>query len=165
LNGAQFKRHWPIGETVELLKARWDRLTSSKQADRKKLFRETGGWKITKVVKDELPGNGQPTVHSADNSAEMPTAIPFAYRSFDKHYALYDFRLGDRLRPPLWRLHSANQVYFTSLLSNTLGLGQAIVACCAIPDLHHFRGSFGGKDVIPLYKDAAGTAPNITAGL
>jgi predicted helicase len=56
LNGAQFKRHWPIGETVELLKARWDRLTSSKQADRKKLFRETGGWKITKVVKDELPG-------------------------------------------------------------------------------------------------------------
>ena len=25
-----------------------------------------------------------------------------------------------------------------------------------LPDLHHFRGSFGGKDVIPLYRDAAG---------
>lgn len=56
-------------------------------------------------------------------------------------------------------------MYFTSLLSNALGLGQGIVACCAIPDLHHFRGSFGGKDVIPLYRDAAGTEPNITAGL
>lgn len=34
-----------------------------------------------------------------------------------------------------------------------------------LPDLHHFRGSFGGKDVIPLYRDAAGTEPNVTAGL
>ncbi|SCB30428.1 N-6 DNA Methylase [Bradyrhizobium yuanmingense] len=165
LNGAQFKRHWPIGETVELLKARWDRLVTCDEGDRKKLFRETGGWKITKVVKDDLPGKGQPSIISADDTTEMPTAIPFAYRSFDRHYALYDFRLGDRLRPALWRMHGANQVYFTSLLSNSLGLGQGMVACCAIPDLHHFRGSFGGKDVIPLYRDAAGTVPNVTAGL
>jgi hypothetical protein len=34
-----------------------------------------------------------------------------------------------------------------------------------IPDLHHFRGSFGGKDVIPLWRDAAATLPNVTAGL
>jgi hypothetical protein len=165
LNGAQFKRHWPMGETVELLKARWDRLINSKQADRKKLFRETGGWKITKVVTDELPGKGQPSIYSVDKTTEMPVAVPFSYRSFDRHFALYDFRLGDRLRPPLWRLHSEKQTYFTSLLSNPLGFGQALVACSAIPDLHHFRGSFGGKDVIPLYRDAAGTEPNVTAGL
>ncbi|MGB8841863.1 MAG: type ISP restriction/modification enzyme [Aliidongia sp.] len=165
LNGAQFKRHWPIGETVELLEARWGRLINSKQADRKKLFRETGGWKITKVVSDELPGKGQPSVYSADKTTEMPTVIPFSYRSFDRHLVLYDFRLGDRLRPPLWRLHGAGQTYFTSLLSNSLGFGQGLVACCAIPDLHHFRGSFGSKDVIPLYRDAAGTEPNVTGGL
>ena len=69
------------------------------------------------------------------------------------------------MRPPLWRLHGAKQTYFTSLLSNSPGLGQGLVACCAIPDLHHFRGSFGGKGVIPLYRDAAGTEPNITGGL
>lgn len=165
LNGAQFKRHWPIGETAEVLKARWDRLVNSKQADRKKLFRETGGWKVTKIVRDELPGKGQPSVGAMDNTTEMPAAISFAYRSFDRHYALYDFRLGDRLRPPLWRMHGENQVYFTSLLSNALGSGQGIVACCSIPDLHHFRGSFGGKDVIPLYRDNAGTEPNVTGGL
>jgi len=34
-----------------------------------------------------------------------------------------------------------------------------------IPDQHYFRGSFGGRDVIPLYKDAAGTEPNVTDGL
>lgn len=165
LNGAQFKRHWPIGETVEVLKVRWDQLTSSKQVDRKKMFRETGGWKVTKVVTDELPGKGQPSIHGAGKTTDMPVPVTFAYRSFDRHFALYDFRLGDRLRPPLWRLHGTRQVYFTSLLSSSLGLGAALVACCAIPDLHHFRGSFGGKDVIPLYRDAAGTEPNITGGL
>ncbi|WP_141506748.1 type ISP restriction/modification enzyme [Rhizobium phaseoli] len=165
LNGAQFKRHWPIGETVEVLRDRWDRLVSSKQADRKKLFRETGGWKITKIVRDDLPGQDQPSIFAADTAADMPAAIPFSYRPFDRHFALYDFRLGDRLRPTLWRIHGASQVYFTSLLSNALGFGQGIVACSSIPDLHHFRGSFGGKDVIPLYRDAAGTEPNLTGGL
>ena len=50
-------------------------------------------------------------------------------------------------------------------MNNSLGFGQGLVACSAIPDLHHFRGSFGGKDVIPLYRDAAGTEPNVTVGL
>jgi hypothetical protein len=40
-----------------------------------------------------------------------------------------------------------------------LGAGPAAVACCVVPDLDHFRGSFGGKDVIPLYRDTDGT-PN-----
>lgn len=34
-----------------------------------------------------------------------------------------------------------------------------------IPDLHHYRGSFGGKDVIPLWRDAGATQPNVTRGL
>jgi hypothetical protein len=29
-----------------------------------------------------------------------------------------------------------------------------------VPDFHHFRGSYGGKDVLPLYRDARGT-PNV----
>ncbi|MCJ8519079.1 hypothetical protein ABID21_002212 [Pseudorhizobium tarimense] len=165
LNGVQYKRHWPIGETVDVLRARWDRLANSKQADRKSLFRETAGWKVTKVVRDELPGKGQPSIFGVDETSEMPTAVPFNYRSFDRHLALYDFRLGDRLRPPLWRMHGENQVYFTTLLSTALGFGQGLVACSAIPDLHHFRGSFGGKDVIPLYRDHSGTEANVTVGL
>ncbi|MCA0256141.1 MAG: N-6 DNA methylase [Proteobacteria bacterium] len=165
LNGAQFKRHWPIGETVDVLSARWAKLVGAKADERKKLFRETGGWKITKTVRDDLPGEKQPPVISLTSASAMPDATSFAYRSFDKHYALYDFRLGDRLRPPLWRMHGQTQLYFTTLLSSSLGAGQGLVACAAIPDLHHFRGSFGGKDVIPLYRDAAGTEPNVTGGL
>jgi hypothetical protein len=34
-----------------------------------------------------------------------------------------------------------------------------------VPDKHYFRGSFGGKDIIPLWRDAEATQPNMTAGL
>jgi hypothetical protein len=45
------------------------------------------------------------------------------------------------------------------------GEGPAAVACANVPDLHHFRGSFGGRDIIPLWRDAAGTQPNLPARL
>ena len=45
------------------------------------------------------------------------------------------------------------------------GQGPAAVATAAIPDLHHFRGSFGGKHVIPLWRDTDATEPNVTGSL
>ncbi len=53
----------------------------------------------------------------------------------------------------------------TSLLTGVLGEGPAATVSHNIPDLHHFRGSFGGKDVIPLWRNAPATEPNITEGL
>ena len=46
-----------------------------------------------------------------------------------------------------------------------MGAGPAATATSAIPDLDHFRGSFGGKNVIPLWRDAEATQPNISSGL
>ena len=46
-----------------------------------------------------------------------------------------------------------------------MGEGPAAVATALIPDLHHFRGSFGGAHVIPLWRDAAATQANLTTGL
>jgi len=57
------------------------------------------------------------------------------------------------------------QVFMTSLLSGILGLGPAATVTASVPDLHHFRGSFGGKDVVPLWRNAAATEPNVTGGL
>jgi hypothetical protein len=53
----------------------------------------------------------------------------------------------------------------TSLLSHPLGAGPALTASAEIPDLHHFRGSYGGKDVLPLYRNAGATKSNILPGL
>jgi hypothetical protein len=56
-------------------------------------------------------------------------------------------------------------VYFTSLLTGVLGTGPAATVTAHIPDRHHFRGSFSGKDVAPLWRDASATEPNVTGGL
>ena len=53
----------------------------------------------------------------------------------------------------------------SSFLTGVLGEGPAATAAIYTPDLDHFRGSFGGKHVIPLWRNAAATEPNITAGL
>jgi hypothetical protein len=42
--------------------------------------------------------------------------------------------------------------------------GPALVLAAHVPDLHHFQGHHGGR-VLPLFRDAAGTTPNIAAGL
>ena len=77
---------------------------------------------------------------------------------------MQDSRLGDYLRPVFWHTQSDRQIYMTSLLADVLGLGPAATATAYIPDLHHFCGR-GGKDVIPLWRDAAATQPNLPAGL
>lgn len=53
----------------------------------------------------------------------------------------------------------------TTLLTGLLGSGPAASVTHLVPDLHHFRGSFGGKDVIPLWRDADAAQPNITGGV
>ncbi len=67
--------------------------------------------------------------------------------------------------PSLWQSQSERQLYLASILTSPISKGPALSVSAYVPDLHYFRGSFGGKDIIPLWRDAAGTQPNITAGL
>ena len=46
-----------------------------------------------------------------------------------------------------------------------LGAGPAIIVTPYVPDLHHCRGSYGAKDVMPFHRDPFGEEPNITSGL
>lgn len=89
----------------------------------------------------------------------------YAYRSFDLQWVLPDTRLCDRHRPTLQKAHSDRQVYITSFLTEVLGEGPAATATAHLPDLHHFRGSYGGKHVIPLWRDRSGTDANLTRGV
>lgn len=166
--GAVFYRTWPIGETGDVLKARWKKLIQSSLNlnVREKLFKESRDRKIQYIVHNqELPGSGQPAINAVLPSADEPNCIEYGFRSFDRQCAYYDFRLGDYIRPMLYSLASDKQVFLVSPDSLIVGKGQAIMATKNIPDQHHFRGSFGGKDVIPLYRDAVGIQPNVTAGL
>ncbi len=53
----------------------------------------------------------------------------------------------------------------TSLFSQPLGTGPALTAFALIPDLDHFRGSYGAKAALPLYRTADTSEANVLPGL
>ncbi len=163
-SGAQIKRTWPIAPDATTLGKRWKALLLSD--DRSAEFVETRDRKVSKTY-PPLPGVGgapQPDypLSSLKSNASHAYTRRYAYRSFDRHCIIPDNRIGDYMRVSLWYSHSTDkQIYFSSLFTQPLGRGPATVASADIPDMHHFRGSFGAKDVFPLYRDAAAAEPNI----
>ncbi len=165
-NGVQFKRSWPIGETVEVLEQRWRALLAAKELkDRKVAFKESRDRKVTGNYPGLHDKNARlPPLASLESNAPIPQSSRYAFRSFDRRFALLDNRVGDYLRPALHRSYSDRQIFLTSLLTAVLGKGPAAVVTAFIPDLHHFCNR-GAKDVIPLWRDAAATQANVTSGL
>ena len=163
-SGVQFKRAWPIGETVEVLRRRWERLTSSNINERKILFRETTGRKINRTYRN-FAGDSLSRISEASFEGELPPTQRYSFRLFDRHYALIDNRLCDRPRPSLIFVEGSGNMFFSSLISDAVGAGAAIGVSANVADLHVFRGSFGGKGIIPLYRDSECTEPNITDGV
>ena len=164
-SGSQFKRTWPIGETKDVIIERWAKLASTPSSQRSAVFKETRDRSIVGRYPNLFdPDTQDAPISAANTESATPSIQPYAFRSFDLQWAIADSRIGDFLRPELWRSYGPRQVYITSLLTSTLGFGPAVVATAAVPDLHHFNGR-GAKDVIPLWRDAAATSPNITRGL
>ena len=164
-SGVQLKRTWPIAPDAETLERRWRGLLSAE--DRSRAFRGTGDRDIHGTYDVALTAaNDSTPIANLPSDAPMPEAQRYAYRSFDRHCIIVDGRLMSRPRPDLWRVHGERQVYVTSLLTTSpLAGGPALTACGTIPDLHHFRGSFGAKDAIPLYRTADASQSNILPGL
>lgn len=157
--GCKFGRTWPIAPTQEALMQRWDRFVSSPPEARPALFQTgTSG----RTVFTEVAASS-PLAH------EPPTAPPppirrYAYRSFDRQWAFDDPRMAKTESPSLWRSASDRQVYLACLMTGRLASGPSLTASACVPDLHCFCGR-GGKDVIPLYRDAEAREPNVPAGL
>ena len=158
--GVQAGRNWVIGETYELLISR---LASFLM--RGKLpsdFKESRDTKI-KSMKRDL--NGAPLKPIVDWVSVSDAQHPWTYgfRSFDCQRAFLDPRLCDWPRPETLRIESVNQVYFGTLYTEVLAAGAAISATHGFPDLNFFHGR-GGR-IVPIFRNAAGTEPNVTGGL
>ena len=165
-SGVQMKRTWPIAPDRDTLAARWKALVGAPRERRAALFRETRDRKVGREYPATLaPGVRLAPIGSVPASEPVPSAAPYAYRSFDRQYRLEDNRVGDYLRPALQRTAGAPQLFLTSLLTGLLGDGPAAVVTHLVPDLHHFRGSYGAKDVVPLWRDLSERIPNVTADL
>lgn len=163
-SGSQFKRTWPIAPDQGTLRRRWEALASS--TDKAILFKETRDRRVDKSY-PSLDGSARARPLADENVVNrMPSTQRYGFRSLDIQWALIDTRLGDFLRPALWHTCSNRQLFFTSLLTTApLSNGPAVMATAVVPDLHHFRGSFGAKDCVPVWRDAEATRPNVTPGL
>jgi hypothetical protein len=163
-SGSQFKRTWPIAPAKSVLEKRWTELLSLRGKAQDDAFRTTG-FRGMGVGTDSLVGGRKLPSIRQQKSAPPEKRVRYGYRSFDRQWIFADGRLGDRMRPDLWGVRSNEQIFFTTLTSTKLGRGPVLTATPYVPDLHHFRGSYGARDVMPLWRNSQATEPNLPASL
>ena len=165
-SGCKLNRTWPIGPSIDLLKERWKTLVTTKKAERPVFFKESRDRKITNTHDCLLDKSKKLNpISSLNTDTDIITPVPYSYRSFDRQWIIPDNRLGDVFSVRLWLSHSEKQIYLIGLFSIPLGAGPALVGCSEIPDIDYFRGSYGAKAVMPLYRDFIATEPNLLPGL
>ena len=165
-SGCQLKRTWPIAESKSVLQRRWRTLLSSVPRRRNELMRATDSRNAVATPQPIAGGGRRLRSLNAIGRDGSPEGIErYGYRSFDRQWIIADNRLADRSRPDLWRVRGRSQVFLTTLTSTKLGWGPVLTVSPYVPDLHHFRGSYGAKNVMPLYRGPAGETGNITEGI
>lgn len=152
--GCKFGRTWPISTSQDTLTQRWKRLLSGPDhEDRKTCFVNPSSGRTVKT-----------RVGALDRIADLRAGAPhqpitrYGYRSFDRQWAFDDPRMAKTESPSLWASQSDSQVFLTTKTTHSFGSGPAAVVSAHVPDLDAFYGSEGGKDVVPLYRDAKGTS-------
>lgn len=115
---------------------------------------------IRSIVRKPLPSYELRPLPMIDEKGPCPTPVRYAFRSFNRQWIIPDPRVITQPNADLWRSCSHRQVYLTALMAHSPTSGPALTFAGLIPDLHHYKGSFGGR-VFPLWRDAAATTPNL----
>lgn len=170
-SGVMPGRTWIIAPDVESLARRWDTLTSENDPAQKELLfhphmprGELGDRYVAKVPTENLHGHEARMMSVGADSGLVVAPMRYGFRSFDRQWIIPDYRLINRPNPRLWNNHSNRQVYLTALMAHSPTSGPAVTFTGLIPDLHHYRGSIGGR-AFPLWANAAATEPNIRPAL
>jgi hypothetical protein len=86
--------------------------------------------------------------------------VRYGFRSFDRQWIIPDNRVINRPNPELWALRSDQQVFLTALSRSSPSTGPALTITGNVPDLDHYKGSFGGR-VFALWRDADASDSNV----
>ena len=166
-SGVKAGRTWVVAPEIETLSKRWRILLQAEGEGRRSFFKDSPTGRKAHDAPTQLPPSQTKLIPilSLEKDDRAPDLARYAYRSFDRQFLFCDARLLDRPGPALWNACSDKQVYLTSLFSQVLGSGPALTSSAQIPDLDHFRGSYGAKAAIPLYRTADASRANILPGL
>ena len=165
-SGVMPGRTWVIAPDAESLEQRWKKLIAAPKDQMETLFhphlagKELGDRHSQRVVKGGLAGHEARPVPVAKDSGDCIAPVHYGFRSFDRQWIIPDNRLVNRPNPELWELYSDRQVYLAALSRTSPSSGPALTFTALIPDLDHYKGSFGGR-VFPLWRDTGARLANI----
>ncbi len=170
-SGVMPGRTWVIAPDRQSLEQRWNKLIGEADKRRKEvLFHPHGSAGVPgdrhtgKLLSEGLHGHEHRPASVGKDKGKVVTPARYGFRSFDRQWIIPDNRLLNRPNPTLWSWHSARQVYLTALMRHSPANGPALTFTALIPDLHHYKGSFGGR-AFPLWADAGATEPNVRPGI
>lgn len=162
--GLKAGRTWVIAPSRSCLERRLTELLEAPAAEKRELFKDspTGRKVAERLGRTNMPGSWEST--AVKSMTELPRAKTYGYRSFDRQQVVADPRFLDRAGGA-WAVDGPSQLFLTTLTSTKLGHGPSVTATPYVPDLDHFRGSYGAKNVVPLYRDKPAREPNVAGGL
>ena len=170
-SGCQPKRTWIISPDAASLTRRWDVLIAEPDFDRKQtLFHATlrdgkpADRHISSVILEPLPGTTSRLLPLTSETGPCNPPVRYAFRSFNRQWIIPDIRVITQPNSIIWSCASTRQVFLTALCSSSPTDGPALTFAAYVPDLDHYKGSFGGR-VFPLWSDAAATKPNVLPSL
>ncbi len=170
-SGVMPGRTWIIAPDRASLERRWRALQAEADSGKKEeLFHphlrggKPGDKHLNKSLRKGLYGHEFRAGSVASDKGTVVRPARYGFRSFDRQWIIPDGRVINQPNPTLWENHSSQQVYLTALQAHSPMSGPAVTFSASIPDLHHYRGSFGGR-VFPLWADRRVQAPNLKAGL
>jgi hypothetical protein len=164
-SGTMPGRIWVVSPDSDTLRARWQRLIDAPVRQKPELLDEHPRDRtIHTVLRDNLPGYPTQPRSLADETASCPPPQRIGYRSFDRQWIVPDKRVINQPNPSLWWARSDRQVYLTALQGHSPTNGPAVTFTALVPDLHHYKGSFGGR-AFPLWRDPDGSSANLAPGL
>ena len=164
--GVQPKRTWVIAPDAQSLIQRWQKLIAAPPEKKEDLFHATlrdgkpADRHIRSIVAENLPGFEPCLTPIIKEKGPCVQPIGYGYRSFNRQWIIPDPRVITQPNANLWRAHSAKQVYLTAFTQHSPTSGPSITFTGLMPDLHHYKGSFGGR-AFPLWRDKAATEPNL----
>src|ERR1022692_1518357 len=165
-SGVMPGRTWVIAPDVESLERRWQKLVHA-PADRKEdLFHphlrngQPGDKHSKRIVPNALTGYERQRKSIADEKGPCLPPARYGFRSFDRQWIIPDNRLINQPNPELWKSRSNEQIYLTALSRTSPSSGPALTFTALVPDLDHYKGSFGGR-VFPLWRDQNASVPNV----